>query len=113
MAASKRGKGPAGAPDTVWGGGEGGVPPNAGSAAGRGGLGIDTEGATAGCGALVVVGAAGAAGRCGGREIGGAVGRGGGGEIDGAGATGDGLAATDAGAAAPQWEQNLAPSAIR
>jgi hypothetical protein len=35
------------------------------------------------------------------------------GEIDGAGATGDGLAATGVGAAAPQWEQNFTPSAIR
>jgi hypothetical protein len=76
---------------------------------------MDTEGATAGCGALAIVGAADAAGTCGGGEIGGvgAAGACGGGEIDGAGAAGDGLAATDAGAAAPQWEQNLAPSAIR
>jgi hypothetical protein len=76
---------------------------------------MDTEGATAGCGALVVVGAAGAARTGGGGEIGGvgAAGTCGGGEIDGAGAAGDGLAAADAGASAPQWEQNLAPSAIR
>jgi hypothetical protein len=77
---------------------------------------MDTEGATAGCGALVIVGAAGAARTGGGggeiRGVG-AAGTTGGGEIDGAGATGDGLAAAGVGAAAPQWEQNLAPSAIR
>src|ERR1700693_5175286 len=46
-------------------------------------------------------GGAGAAAGCGGDEMG------------GAGATGVGLAAAGVGAAAPQWEQNLAPSAIR
>jgi hypothetical protein len=76
---------------------------------------MDTEGATAGCGALVAAGTLGAADTCGGGEIGGVgpAGTCGGGEIDGADAADDGLAATDAGAAAPQWEQNLAPSAIR
>src|ERR1700682_6057208 len=126
MAASKRGKGSAAPP--ILGGG---VPPidAAGSAADRGAPASDAAWSNVGRGALVMIGAAGSTAGRGGGAIGGAgstVGRGGGenggagstlgsggGETGGAGATGVGLAATGAGAAAPQWEQNLAPSAIR
>src|SRR6202521_2400367 len=112
MAASKRGKGSAGPP--ILGGG---VPPidAAGSGADRGAPASDAAWSNAGRGALVMIGAAGSTAGRGGGAIGGAgstAGRGGG-EMGGAGATGAGLAATGVGAAAPQWEQNLAPSAIR
>src|ERR1700674_342791 len=125
MAASKRGKGSAGPPTPGRG-----VPPidAAGSGADRGAPASDAAWLNVGRGELVMIGAAGSTAGRGGGAIGGAgstaergggemggagsTAGGGGGETGGAGATGVGLAAT-VGAAAPQWEQNLAPSAIR
>jgi hypothetical protein len=81
------------------------------SNAGRAGLGVTGGAAGRGGG----IGGTEAAGTSGAREMGGtaAAGTAGAGTIGGTGSIGEGLAATGVGAAAPQCEQNLAPSAMR